>query len=233
MRTPAREATEAEAADLPAGQEERFAGYGVMGLPFASGHVLAMRRFPASSIGPAYTSVWHRDPGGGWTFYQDRPDDQSCARYFSKALDGSKQANIDLTWPSEWALRIVIPELDLEWNATLAATPVTRSLNLVSRAMPGGMWRSPAVLRAMGPVAGCALGAAKVGLVGKVPNGQQFVANPLTIWVIPESNARLADCDFGAPGPLAKQARLGDFWIPQRGIFAVGRAFFEPVVPPP
>lgn len=52
-------AAEAEDTDqLPPGDEERFAGYGVMGLPFASGHVLAMRRFPSSSIGPAYTSVW-------------------------------------------------------------------------------------------------------------------------------------------------------------------------------
>src|SRR4051794_27060033 len=45
---------------LPRGGDERFAGYGVMGLPFDSGHVLAMRRFPASSVGPAYSSVWHR-----------------------------------------------------------------------------------------------------------------------------------------------------------------------------
>jgi hypothetical protein len=47
---------------LPAGSEERFNGYGLMGLPLASGHILAMRRFPASSVGPGYTSVWHRGP---------------------------------------------------------------------------------------------------------------------------------------------------------------------------
>ncbi len=47
--------------ELPEGVDERFSGYGVMGLPFASGHILALRRFPASSVGPAYTSVWHRD----------------------------------------------------------------------------------------------------------------------------------------------------------------------------
>lgn len=32
------------AASLPAGSEERFIGYGVMGLPFRSGHVLALHR---------------------------------------------------------------------------------------------------------------------------------------------------------------------------------------------
>jgi hypothetical protein len=34
---------------LPSGTNERFAGYGVMGSPFRSGHLLALRRFPASS----------------------------------------------------------------------------------------------------------------------------------------------------------------------------------------
>ena len=38
-------------AELPPGNEERFSGYGVMGLPFASGHILSLRRFPASSLG--------------------------------------------------------------------------------------------------------------------------------------------------------------------------------------
>ena len=40
--------------ELPAGNDERFLGYGVMGLPFVSGHILCMRRFPNSSIGPGY-----------------------------------------------------------------------------------------------------------------------------------------------------------------------------------
>ncbi|HEY8634394.1 MAG TPA: hypothetical protein VIO34_05475 [Candidatus Dormibacteraeota bacterium] len=40
------------------------------------------------------------------------------------------------------------------------------------------------------------------------------------------SSARLGDDSFGPPGQLAEQARLGDFWIPQRGMFAVGRTFF-------
>jgi hypothetical protein len=38
-------------AELPPENEERFFGYGVMGLPFASGHTLSLRRFPASSLG--------------------------------------------------------------------------------------------------------------------------------------------------------------------------------------
>jgi hypothetical protein len=37
-----------KSASLPLGSGDRFAGYAVMGLPFRSGHVLALRRFPAS-----------------------------------------------------------------------------------------------------------------------------------------------------------------------------------------
>jgi hypothetical protein len=46
------------------GTDERFTGYGVMGLPFRSGHYLAMRHIPASSIGPEYRTVWHYAPDG-------------------------------------------------------------------------------------------------------------------------------------------------------------------------
>ena len=31
---------------LPPGDDERFVGFGIMGLPFANGHYLAMRQFP-------------------------------------------------------------------------------------------------------------------------------------------------------------------------------------------
>ena len=54
---------------LPSGPEERFAGYGVMGVPFSSGYILALRHFPASSVGPGYTSVWIREPAGVWTMH--------------------------------------------------------------------------------------------------------------------------------------------------------------------
>ncbi len=64
-------------ASLPPGQQERFNGYGVMGLPFKSGHILAMRRFPAASIGPGYISIWHRTPQGDWSFYATAQPGQS------------------------------------------------------------------------------------------------------------------------------------------------------------
>ena len=114
------------------------------------------------------------------------------------------------------------------WTANLAGTAVTRVLNAVGRAMPDRAWRARPVLTVMGPIAGFALRAGKVGMVGTSPNGQEFIANPQRVWVIKESSARLGDDDFGPTGPLREQTRLGDFWNPQRGIFAIGHTFFRP-----
>jgi hypothetical protein len=228
METVADAAAETEArAELPGGAEERFAGYGVMGLPFASGHVLAMRRFPASSIGPRYTSIWHRDPAGAWTFWQDQPADLACPRYFGAALAEARQADIELEWTGPDTLRLAVPAERFEWVSTFRPAVVTTVLNGVGSVLPDRWWRSDRVLSVLGPVAGAALRAGHVGLAGEVPNGQHFQANPLKVWLVAESTASLAGVDFGSPGRLEEQARLGDFWIPQRGVFAVGRAFFS------
>jgi len=214
-------------ADLPSGAEERFAGYGIMGLPFSSGHVLAMRRFAASSVGPAYTSVWHRDPSGAWTFWLDEPPEVGCPRYFGSALADARRADIQLEWTGPAALRLAVPDARLEWVTTFRPSAVTTVLNRVGSLLPDRWWRADRVLSVLGPAAGAALRAGHVGLAGAAPNGQRFKANPMKVWLVADATASLDGEDFGRPGPLVEQARLGDFWIPQRGVFAVGRAFFS------
>lgn len=211
---------------LPAGDEERFAGYGIIGLPFRSGHVLAMRRFPASSIGPAYTSIWHRDPAGRWVFWQDQPAELACPRYFSAAIAEARTVAIDLAWTEPGTIRLAVPEVGLEWAATLHGSPVTTVLNAVGAVLPERWWKARPVLSVMETTARVALRAGRVGLAGVVPNGQRFVANPLKVWLVTESAASLGGVPFGPIGQLDQQAALGDFWIPQRGIFAIGRAYF-------
>jgi hypothetical protein len=83
---------------LPDGRRERFRGYGVMGLPFESGHVLGLRRFPVSSIGPGYTSIWHRSPDGRWSLWSTIAPEVSCARYTGEISDDTRQAAIHLAW---------------------------------------------------------------------------------------------------------------------------------------
>jgi hypothetical protein len=216
---------------LPPGSEERFNGYGVMAAPFRSGHLLALRRFPASSVGPGYTSVWHHAPDGRWTMYSDVAPAQACPRYFGAALDEARHAVIHLEWTGPQSFTVHLPEVPLLWEVTLQATPTTRAFSRLGNAMPARWWRSPRVLGAMEPLAGRLLHAGHLGLHGRAPNGQSFVANPRTLWLVARSRAILAGQSLGELGPLPEQVRLGDFWIPQRGLFAFGQAFFHEAAP--
>lgn len=219
--------------DLPSGNAERFAGYGIMGVPFASGDLLAMRRFVVSSLGEAYTSVWHRDTGGRWTIYTDVPPNQACPRYFGSALSGAVMREIGITWTGPRAFTVSIDNAPtLVWRVSLSPTPATRAMNAVAGVLPDALWRKKAVLKPMERAAGVWLRARRLGLTGRVPNGQRFIANPMRIWAIASSTASMADRDLGDVGPLPVQTKLGDFWIPQRGIFATGRAYFEPLPGP-
>jgi hypothetical protein len=198
-----------------------------MGLPFRSGHVLGVRRFPASSIGPAYTSVWHRSPAGAWTFYGDTPPMLSCTRYFGSEVESFVPVEITVEWPAPRSLRVAIPEVRFELAARLRPTLITRGMNAMGQVLPDAVWKNSVVLDVMAAVAGLALGAGKLKMRGHAPNGQAFIANPMLIWTIPDASASLGDEQFGPVGAL-EQAWLGDFAIPQRGIFAIGQAFFEP-----
>jgi hypothetical protein len=213
-------------ARVPDAPGERFSGYGVMGLPFASGHILGLRRFPASSIGPGYTSIWHRDPAGRWTFFQTVPPEQACTRFFGRDVAEAPVREISIEWTGPRSLRITVPD-EVDWQLTLASSAVTRLMNGMGALMPDALWRSGAVLRVMSALASVALGAGRLGMVGTSSNGQRFIANPLRIWLIPDSRAVVRGVDLGPVGPAPEQAHLGDFWIPQRGILAIGRAFFE------
>jgi hypothetical protein len=216
---------------LPPGAYERFQGYGVMGATFRSGHLLAMRRFPASSLGAGYSSVWHRSPDGRWTFWSDQPPLQACPRYFGSAINAAIKTEISVTWEGPVNFEVRVPSAGLVWSIHLQATYATHLLNSMASLIPDSWWRSPPMLRAIASMAGRLLRAGRLGLEGKAPNGQHFIANPTRIWVIDHCTASIAGQTLGELGPLPSQARLGDFWIPQRGLFAIGRAFFEQTDP--
>jgi hypothetical protein len=229
MREPKYIVDEIEAAAaLSEGEDERFFGYAVIGLPFDSGHVLALRRFPASSIGPGYTSVWHRDPEGRWTFYQDAPPELACSRYFGREIEEAVLQPIDIKWnsPCNFTVRCDGGR-SLEWHVTARPTLATRLMNTAAGLMPRSWWRSPTVLSLMGVAAQLGLGTGNLRLTGRLPNGQTYIANPKTLWLVDESRAVIGGVDLGRPGPLPEQGRLGEFLIPQRGIFAVASAYIE------
>jgi hypothetical protein len=215
--------------NLPGGDEERFTGYGVMGVTFRSGHVLCLRRFPIASIGRGYTSIWHRDPSECWTFIQDVPPHQGCSRYFGRSVNRSLVQDIRIEWANPRSFTVDTQgEHPVHWQVRLGRTVLSSLMNAVAGRMPDALWRSEAMLGAIGRIGSLVLGAGRMNLVGVVPNGQRFRANPKRMWVIDSSRADVCGRDLGEMGPLAEQARLGDFWIPQFGRFFTGSSFLEP-----
>jgi hypothetical protein len=213
------------------GQRERFRGYGVMGLPFASGHVLGLRRFPASSIGPGYTSIWHRSPDGRWGFWSTTEPEVSCARYTGEISDDTRQTAIRLAWPEPYRLTVAADGPGLTWEVTFAATPASRILSAVAQRLPGPLLAHERVLRVLGPVAGTLLGASRLALTGRMPNRQTFRLMPSHVWMVTASRAQLGATDLGRPAPLPQQATIGDFRIPQKGLLAVGALDVDPLSP--
>jgi hypothetical protein len=208
-------------------QRERFRGYGVMGLPFESGHVLGLRRFPVSSIGPGYTSIWHRSPAGRWSFWSTAAPEVSCPRYTGEISDDTRQTAIRLAWPEPCRLTIATDDPSLAWEVTFAATPASRALSALAQRLPGQFLANESVLRVLGPVAGALLGTGRLALTGTMPNRQTFHLVPSHVWPVAASRAQLGATDLGRPAPLPGQATIGDFRIPQQGLLAVGALDFD------
>jgi hypothetical protein len=212
---------------LPTGDDERFTGYGVMGVPFASGHYLALRDFVATSVGPAYRAIWHRDPQGRWTIHTTGAPELSCPRYFGSVTATARVPSISVFWRDDYTIDVTLGD-QMSWRIELEATPATRMMTTMSGMMPEAGWNSNVVLGAMGPIARTMLGTGRIRLHGATPNGPLFKAAPLQIWRLAGAAATYRGEDLGAPEPLGRQTRLGDFWLPQRGIFFVGHACFTP-----
>lgn len=134
---------------------------------------------------------------------------------------------VEVEWTGDNDLRIAVAEADLVCEMSFGPSFSSRAMNLIASAMPERAWRNPRLLRTMSVFAGPFLGAGKLAMAGKVPNGQDFVTNPRRLWVVRSARLTVAGRVAGQPGPVHPQARLGDFRIPQRGILAVGNAAFE------
>jgi hypothetical protein len=207
------------------------AGFAVVGLPFASGDMLCLRQFPASTFGPGYTSVWHRSAAGQWTVYTSIAPEQSCPRFFGAAIARAVETPIEVEWAGPDALTVRVPAADLRWNMRVASTPITRLMNFMMSLMPAVLFRSNLVLSLMSLMSTAMLAAGRFRLRGHVPNRQWFQAGPRRVWTIPASSATIAGRDLGAPAPLATQASLGEVPLPQRGVMMMGAFSFEAYAP--
>ena len=230
MKTPAEYAADVEQHPvLPKGDCERVAGYGVMGLPFVSGHVLGLRRWTASSVGEPFTSIWHRNPDGLWTFFESAPCPVACSRYFGNDVERFVEGPISLKWEAPYRLRVRTDDGAVDWTVEAGATLRTLVMSGAGSLLPLAAWRSTPVLKAIGAVAGRMLGVGRVQLTGTTSNDQHFDANPMRIWYVTDSHAIIEGEELGPIGALEEQAHMADFYFPQRGMLAVGRVFISPL----
>jgi hypothetical protein len=203
---------------------EYVKGWGVFGLPFDSGHVLALRVFPQNDFAP-YRTVWHRDPQGRWAIYVDaKRIDIACPRYYGAACERTARAQIRVEWTGPASLRVTMDAPPLEWTLSAIDTPLLRALNAVSARLPEWTWRPAPLLRARELLASRVLGMGDLRLFGKMPSGHVGTLMPQRMYLIEESRAVLAGADLGRPTRAAENPRIGDVALPARGVLAVGQA---------
>jgi len=212
---------------LPDGDDERFVGYGVIGVRFASGHVLGLRRWPASSLGTAYTSVWHHTPDGEWYFHSDIASELACPRYAGAAARAADTTPIRLAWTDPWTLVVEVPEAAMRWTVSLRETIATRLFAAIRARVPDRWLASGRALAALAAGARVSLGTGPVRLVGRMPNGQRFRIIPRELWVIGASRAEIGGEDVGALATRGPAVALGDFQVPRRPLFAIATARFD------
>jgi hypothetical protein len=198
-RTPRERAAELERwRARPPGAGDRFTGYGVLALPFESGHVLGFYRVSAGTIGPPHTAVWHRCPEGGVTLHVDIAPTRTCARYFGPAFDEVRVSAIELVWTGPQELQLTLPAPRLHWVMRVAA----------SRALirPGIAWRDVA---------------------GRTPSGHRFRLSPRSPGRVVAGAALLRERDLGPIAPDGEAGRIGWLALPAGGVLAFGEARFE------
>ena len=202
---------------------EYVKGWGVFGLPFDSGHVLALRVFPENDFAP-YRTVWHRDPGGRWAIYADAPRlDIACPRYYGRACDRTARARIKVEWTGPASLRVTMDDPALEWSLTATDTPLLRALNAMSARLPMWTWRPAPLLRARELLARRVLGMGTLRMSGVMPSGHTGTLMPQRMYLVEDSTAVLEGHDLGRPAHAAQNPRIGDVALPARGVLAVGQ----------
>ncbi|MEV2221295.1 hypothetical protein AB0E01_15600 [Nocardia vinacea] len=209
---------------------EYVKGWGVFGLPFDSGHILALRVFPENDFGP-YKTVWHRDPDGRWSIFVDGDRlETACPRYYGPACAYTGFATIRVAWTGPASLRVTVDEPALDWTLTAHETTALHVLNAVGRRLPLATWRSRSLVRAREMIA-AALGLGHLSMTGVMPSGHVGTLMPQQMYLITQSTAVLDDRDLGHPARLDMNPVIGDVALPARGVVAIGQAMWQALAP--
>jgi len=205
---------------LPAGFDERLLGYGAMGVSFSTGHFLALRRVPASSIGPAFTSVWHRDVTGAWHIHTDGAPELSCPRYIGSAATGIHEGPIELSWIDDWTVVVDVPHAGILWTIRSRNSAISHVLGRLTAHGRGPTIYRPSALRLLEAVSRRFLRAGPVGFEGDMPNGQRFSLHPQSVWPVVDSHATIHEIGIGRMETATEPVTIGGLRMPQRPLMA-------------
>ena len=211
---------------LPAGDDERFVGFGVMGLPFATGHYLALRQFPATpSPRPTSRCGTATRPAPGpftppppvrraapATSARPRPTMPSSATSTSR---GSRPGRCTSTSRGFCTGR-----------STGRRPPATRMMTAIGVRLPESAWTNPTMLGPDRPDRRAGVRHGEMRLTGTAANGQRYMVAPRNIWACHRVTGDAGGRDLGPSARWLRQARLGDFRLAATG----HRASSAPVI---
>lgn len=200
-------------------------GWAIVAFPFDSGHVLALRVARRNDFAP-FTSVWHRTPDGAWSLYVDGPRlDTACPRYWGPAAEHVRSTDISVEWTAPDEVRVETTDPDLRWTTRMAAGPLVRAVNAVSRNLPERVLRSGPMVRLAEALSEHLLDLGDVTLATPVPGGQNATVLTRQLFPVADGSARLDGEDLGSPATGPETPTFGEARFPARPVVWVGRAY--------
>lgn len=202
---------------------EHVRGYGVLSLPFSSGHNLGLRVFPESDFAP-YVSVWHQTPDGNWSIYNDGPSlNVTCPRWWGPALSNAALASIDVSWTDRDALRVEMESPRLTWTMKLLTPPALEAMNAVSARLPLWTWRFR-VLRRLREWGAERAGMGSLQFRFTTPSGHDTTIMPEQVAFIRSSDASWNGQPLGDPVRLDETPTIAGVPLPRGPTFMIGQA---------
>jgi hypothetical protein len=195
-----------------------------MRLPFALGDILAFRRVTASSTGPPYTAVWHRDPTHRWTIYTTDPGRSGAVRY-GRPTSAVRVAEIKLLWTGNDRLAISVLQHHVEWALRFESTAVTRAFNVIAPLVPGRV--ASRLLSLAGDPVVPPLNAGPRGLESRTPGGHGYRLEPRRLWLATAAAATVDGRDLGPIGSHGRHAHPGTRVGPDHGLLLAGRVVYS------
>ena len=212
---------------FPWPDHEYVRGWGIFGLPFDSGHYLALRVFPQNDFAP-YVTLWHRTPEGEWSIYADAPRlDVACPRYYGSVCTRTELRDIELQWTGPRSLHVSMPEPAVSLSVEITDNRVARMMNRMGPRMPLWTWRWRGLLAMREMMASRLLGLGRIELRGRAPSGHWGTLMPKRMYFIESAQATFEGEDLGRPTHLDDVATIGDVTLPARGVLAVGQAAWK------